>query len=185
MTIRAKELLLLFGLIGAIFIIMAATARGETLVNAPCGVGYCSNLYKVGDVIDLTATPDAPNTYFAGWTATNGVCVGAGHCKFTITAAMPYEINVNSVFEEYDMENLWVNVYGLAGGRVVSTPAGIDCVTGNLCRASFRRGTYVVLKATPPTGKTKNWVSFTGCSATALTCTVSMSNARVGNVLFK
>lgn len=61
------------------------------------------------------------------------------------------------------------------GGKVTSSPAGIDC--GTMCSASYAENTSVTLTAAPDASS-----SFTGwsgdCSGAQLTCTVPMSMAR-------
>ena len=68
-----------------------------------------------------------------------------------------------------------LNVTLSGGGKVTSSPAGIDC--GSTCSASFDAGTQVTLTASPASGQV-----FTGwsgdCSGSAASCTVAMSQAR-------
>jgi hypothetical protein len=63
-------------------------------------------------------------------------------------------------------------------GRVTSSPAGIDCSGTDPCRKSYTDGTKVTLTAQP--GPNTAFAGFTGggCSGTATTCTVTMSQAR-------
>ena len=65
-----------------------------------------------------------------------------------------------------------LSVSRLGAGRVVSTPAGIDC--GSTCAASFAQGTVVTLSTTPDAGQV-----FTGwsgaCTGTA-DCTLTLDN---------
>src|SRR5437660_8296945 len=66
---------------------------------------------------------------------------------------------------------LGVSVAGSQGGKVTSSPAGLDC--GATCSASFNSGTPVTLTASPASG----W-SFQGwggaCSGTG-TCSLTMT----------
>jgi hypothetical protein len=52
------------------------------------------------------------------------------------------------VYQRKDNPALSVLTTGSGGGRVISTPSGIDCSTG-FCSATFPRGTAVNLDATP------------------------------------
>ena len=62
-----------------------------------------------------------------------------------------------------------------AGGKVTSSPAGIDC--GTACSGSFVQGTSVTLTATAESGSRFDGWTGEGCSGTG-TCVVPMSMAR-------
>ncbi len=65
----------------------------------------------------------------------------------------------------------------VGAGKIVSTPAGIDC--GNRCRASFSAGANVTLKATAFPGYVfKSWSGSGSNCGTAAQCTVKMSAAK-------
>jgi uncharacterized repeat protein (TIGR03803 family) len=69
---------------------------------------------------------------------------------------------------------LSVSVNGNPGGRVTSSPAGIEC--GATCGASFSTGTQVTLTATPATGwGLLGWGS--ACSGIAPSCTVKLNGS--------
>jgi PKD repeat protein len=76
---------------------------------------------------------------------------------------------------------LAVSVTG--AGKLVSTPAGIDCSSGE-CKANFDTGTVVTLTATP--GAKNRLGSWGGACAgtTGLTCNVTMDQARSASVAF-
>jgi endoglucanase len=64
---------------------------------------------------------------------------------------------------------------GTGTGTVLSSPAGINC--GTTCTANFAAGASVTLTATAAAGSTfSGWSG--GCTGTAATCTVSMTQAR-------
>ena len=64
-------------------------------------------------------------------------------------------------------------VYQSGSGRVISSPAGIDC-TASVCFASFNRGSTVTLTASPASGYAfSRWAG--SCGGTTDTCAVSMS----------
>lgn len=66
-------------------------------------------------------------------------------------------------------------------GRVVSTPAGIDCTAQ--CNAPFGETANVTLTATPAAGQVfSGWGG--DCAGTAATCTVTMSRARTVSAAF-
>ncbi len=65
---------------------------------------------------------------------------------------------------------------GAAGGRVTSTPAGIDC--GTSCSASFAAGSQVTLSVTVNPGYVFAGWSGGGCSGTGPTCVVRMNSAQ-------
>ena len=74
-----------------------------------------------------------------------------------------------------------MNVSVAGAGKVVSSPAAIDC--GSACSASFSAGQNVSLTAVPSAG-----AAFTGwggaCAGSAPTCTVAMSAARSVSAAF-
>src|SRR5437660_6880204 len=75
---------------------------------------------------------------------------------------------------------LGVSVTGGTGGKVTSSPAGIDC--GATCSAGFNSGTPVTLTATPASG----WL-FQGwggaCSGTG-TCSLTMDASKSATASF-
>jgi hypothetical protein len=76
---------------------------------------------------------------------------------------------------------LTVNVTGY--GSVSSLPAGIDC--DSTCRADFSDGSTVVLTASPAIGYVfSSWSGACGGSGAALTCTLSMTEARTVSATF-
>jgi hypothetical protein len=66
------------------------------------------------------------------------------------------------------------------GGRVLSAPAGLDCVGS--CNAYFTLGQAVVLTAEPPPNTVTTWSG--SCSSTGLSATVVMNAALQCNVTF-
>lgn len=57
-----------------------------TVTSTPFGIDCgtdCTEVYAAGEVVTLTATPDAGGA-FAGW---SGACVGTGPCQLTMNAA--------------------------------------------------------------------------------------------------
>jgi CSLREA domain-containing protein len=92
----------------------------------------CFAIFLDGDVVTLTAAPDAASTFF-GW---SGDC-DADPCVLQMTE----ERAVTATFQPF--RELTVELAGSGGGAVTSEPAGIDC--GSSCSAEFEHGTLVAL----------------------------------------
>lgn len=74
-----------------------------------------------------------------------------------------------------------LDVTVIGSGAVSSLPAGLDC--SDACAAPFVTGSTVTLTATPAAGQ--QLASWSGaCSGTALTCTVTMTQARSATATF-
>src|SRR5207253_1584706 len=101
---------------------------------------------------------------FQGW---GGACSGTGTCSLTMDASKSATASFTRI-----TYTLGVSVTGGTGGKVTSSPAGIDC--GATCSASFNSGTPVTLTATPISG----WM-FQGwggaCSGTG-SCSLTMTS---------
>ena len=96
------------------------------VTSSPSGIdcgATCSEVFFSGTQITLTATADASST-FAGW---SGACTGTD-CRITLDA----DDIVTATFALKTFE-LDVATTGSGGGRVTSSPAGIDC--GSTCTA--------------------------------------------------
>lgn len=133
----------------------------------------CSTQYPVGQKVTLTNTPNA-GYYFAGWIS--DVCSGTGRCIFTMPAT---DVHVEAINAPLPAEEMTLYAYGKAGGRVISSPAGMDCTVPNKCIAKFPRNTKVTLTSDAP----HKWRGF-GCAVTTSTCIVTMSKSKAGNVQF-
>jgi hypothetical protein len=137
----------------------------STPIGINCGAD-CSEAYNDNTQVTLTATP-AAGSVFDGWT---GVCAGTGTCIVSMSQAR----SVTATFSVGTYYSLAVNLAGLGGGMVTSTPAGIDC--GADCSEIFLQNTSVTLTATPATGQVfSGWSG--ACTGTG-TCTVTMTQAR-------
>lgn len=72
---------------------------------------------------------------------------------------------------------------GAAGGRITSSPAGIDC--GSACSSDFNTNDVVTLTAPPVTGGLATFVEWTGaCSGSTPTCNVTMDSAKAVGARF-
>ena len=150
--------------------------------------GKCSQEYKTGNTVTLTATPTGAGVT-ATWTAgCTGVAEGTHSCEVT----MDVPRTANAVFAQ-PATSFALKISGGAGGsgRVTSSPAGISCAitsgaagaTG--CTANFATGATVTLTATASTGNyLKAWAGG-GCDAAGTgkggasgTCAVKMSAAQ-------
>ena len=129
-----------------------------------CGAA-CSGSYDAGTTVILTATPDTSAT-FSGW---GGGCSGTGTCTVTLDAAKT--VAATFVVNTYVLS---VPKSGTGTGRVISTPAGIDC--GSTCSTSYDSGTVVTLSAAPASDST--FTGWSGACSGAGACTTTMSAAR-------
>lgn len=74
-----------------------------------------------------------------------------------------------------DTHPLTVQITGSTPGRIISNPGGINC--GASCEYGFADGSTVTLQATDP--QNADFAGWSGaCSGSALTCTVSVTQAR-------
>jgi hypothetical protein len=71
---------------------------------------------------------------------------------------------------------LTVYAVGLGSGTVVSSPAVINCTSGNGCTANFPLGTTVTLTATPATGSTFGGWSSNCIPITGNSCSITLNN---------
>ncbi|MFL5311333.1 MAG: InlB B-repeat-containing protein [Myxococcales bacterium] len=124
--------------------------------------GDCNFTPAAGTRANLQAIAD-PGGAFAGW---SGACTGTNACQVTVNG----EMSVTATFTRpAGTSRLTVVVEGQ--GRVVSSPAGIDC-TSTSCSALFADGTNVSLSATSaPGAKFAGWG--VGCSGPGA-CSVSV-----------
>ncbi|MBL8522734.1 MAG: PQQ-binding-like beta-propeller repeat protein, partial [Betaproteobacteria bacterium] len=125
-------------------VIKTGNGGGRVVSNPPaidCGAVCSSEFVGTAAVPGLTATPDADSLLSSNTTSclpltqkTIADCIQAGASSVTVTY----------VFTRGDFS---IVIDGLNGGRIVSTPPGIDCISQ--CSARFPAGTQVTLKAMP------------------------------------
>jgi uncharacterized repeat protein (TIGR02543 family) len=155
--------------------VTAAFAPGFTLTVSTAGAGAgrvtsapaaidcgatCTASFTTGTSVTLTANP-ALGSIFEGWSG--GDCTGTGSCTVTLTGPTVVTARFASTF------TLSVSIWGLDGGTVTSSPAGINC--GATCSAVYVSGTVVTLTATPAAG-----FVFTGWGGgCASACTVTLT----------
>jgi hypothetical protein len=138
-----------------------------------CTGSTCSGNFAANTLVTLTATPGA-NQSFTGW---SGACTGASTCDVLMTQIRLVTANFSPVVGTSFMLNTSVS----GGGKLTSSPAGIDC--GAACSASFSSSTAVILTAAPNAGQ-----QFSGwggaCAGTQTTCTLQMTQARTVQAAF-
>ncbi|MDQ3678160.1 MAG: hypothetical protein M3401_15420 [Actinomycetota bacterium] len=147
-----------------------------TVVSYPAGISCgadkeCRATFKRSGELQLTAAA-ARGHRFAGW---SGDCDGVRPC---VVKGDERAVAAGARFvADGDARSLTVLTRGVGAGRVVSSTSGIDC--GELCTASFRRGTRVVLTAIPQRGSSfPGWTDPACAPATGDTCTITLKSTR-------
>ncbi len=141
-----------------------------------------TNWLKATLAADKSSVSIQPNTTtLAAGTYTATVTVSSSRASIA-----PKTINVTYTLSPKP-QHLTVTGAGLGTGRVVSTPAGIDCsMTGEgpigTCQADFPFGTVVSLAATP--NANSDFAGYTG-ACTGTTCQVTMDQARTVAAAFQ
>ena len=151
----------------------SGTGAGSVTGNGiDCGT-TCSVSLIEGSAVALTATA-AAGSMFAGW---SGACSGTGACTTTMSVDRSVTATFNLLAAQYTL-----NVAVSGSGTVSSSPKGINC--GKQCSKTYPTGTSVTLTAKPAKKHQLLGWSGGGCSGTALTCTVPMSNDQNVRALF-
>jgi uncharacterized delta-60 repeat protein len=149
-------------------LVVGKTGSGDgTVVSQPGGIqcgASCSAPFGSGTQVTLDATA-SPGSTFAGW---QGNCAGAGAC----TVRLGGDRLAVAVFESD--KTLIVARAGSGAGRVVSSPAGIDC--GTTCAHAFVHGSVATLSALPVRGS--RFAGWTGDCAGIGACTVGLTANR-------
>ncbi len=163
---------------------IAATIVGAgTVSSSPGGVvcsdGTCSGDFTHGTAVTLTAVP-ASGSVFVSWF---GDCTGTS-ATCTLTAAG--DMSATAYFG--DPWSLYVLLAGPGGGRVTSSPAGINCVSGGPaagCNTILSFNTSVVLTAVPNVdSRFAGWGGEGVKCGIAASCTVSIAAARLVTATF-
>ncbi len=128
----------------------------------------CETFARYGERVAIRATA-SPESVFAGWSG--DVCEGADpSCTFVLRG----DESIAATFTR-GVDNLVVARAGTGSGRVVSTPAGVDC--GGTCVGSFPRSTVVTLFAIADPGS--RFVGFSGdCEESDEECAVIVRGPR-------
>src|SRR5438132_13415675 len=104
----------------------------------------CQQSLDATTSVQLLAVPASTST-FSGW---QGACSGAGSC----TVSMSADVQVTATFTARTppppaMVAITVTPIGTGGGRVLSTPSGVDCPGS--CGMSVPAGSKVSVAAQP------------------------------------
>lgn len=118
-----------------------AGSGSGTVASSPAGINCssdCTENYPSGTVVTLIATAASGST-FAGWSGhadcvDGNVSVNANlNCTATFNVVAAYTLTASVIND--------VTTTGTASGRIVSSPAGIDC--GSDCMESYIAGKVV------------------------------------------
>ncbi|SJM94380.1 conserved hypothetical protein [Crenothrix polyspora] len=146
------------------------TGTGQgSVTSSPAGINCpstCTYAFLQGQSVTLTPVPDA-NSTFTSW---SGDCTGA-NCVPTMNTVK----SVSANFDAKISTTLTVAKNGTGTGKVVSTPAGIDC--GATCFASFGVGNSVTLTAMPDANALFDGWGGT-CPSNTTTCTLTINAAK-------
>ena len=159
--------------------VVRMTPPGTTCANVPGSGQLCTTTHRVGTLVLLDPMP-APDSVFMGWT---GACTGVGSC----TVAMENYQQVTANFR--GPQPLDVFVAGVEGGSGVvrMTPPDTTCANtpgmGQLCTASHRVGTVVLLDPTPAPDSV--FVGWTGACTGVGSCMVTMDNYQQATATFR
>lgn len=144
-----------------------------SVISTPAGIsctstsGPCAQEETGGSTVVLTASP-AGSTLFLGWT---GYCSGT-----TLTCSVPMT-QARTVAAAFGAVNQYqLSVSSGAGGKVTSSPAGIDC--GAACLAGFDAGSQVFLEAAPEAGYVFSGWGGSCASFGSGACTLTMNTNR-------
>ena len=145
-------------------------------MSSPAGIACgdtCEMLVEAGGVVTLTATADA-SSVFTGWSGATE-CTGTGPCELPIG----YGRSVTATFVRKSFD-VTVAKAGAGSGRVVSSPAGIDC--GPVCVANYVSGTALTLTAVP--SPDSSFIGWSGdCTGTG-SCQVTVDGSRAVTAAF-
>lgn len=155
---------------------LAGNGQGR-VTGSPAGIDCgtaCSVDLEVGERVTLAATPE-PGFLFAGWGG--GACEGTAP---TCEVELDEDVTVTATFVRPG-HGLTVTRSGNGGGRVTSSPAGIEC--GADCEGEYADGAAVTLTATPDAGSIFNGWSG-ACRGSGTTCQLTMDRSLTATATF-
>jgi hypothetical protein len=161
---------------GSFALSVSVTGTGK-IGSQPAGIDCgsdCGEAYPSGTMVTLTPTAAAGYSF----TAWGGDCANVkppGACTVTMSQAR----SVTGTFTA-NPELLTVTLPGKGSGTVSSKPTGIDCASASRapdCTETLPYGAMITLIATPAAGMRIAGWSGGGCTGTAATCTVTMTDA--------
>ncbi|MDP8909193.1 MAG: hypothetical protein M3N47_08790, partial [Chloroflexota bacterium] len=156
---------------------VTVTVRGKgKVVSHPAGIAcgadaQCQATFTRSRAVQLTAAA-ARGHRFAGW---SGDCDGAARCVISNDSR---RTTVGARFvADPEAVTLTVDMRGTGLGRVTSRPSGIDC--GELCIASFARGSVILTAVAQPGSTFAGWNDGRCQTTTRNSCTVTLNRSRV------
>jgi Divergent InlB B-repeat domain len=149
-----------------------------TVTSSPAGIGCgatCGASFTIGTAVTLTAAP-GPKTLKPSWAGCDSVDA-ENKCLVTMSAARTVTVTLES-----SEHQLTVKKAGTGGGKVTSSPAGIDC--GSTCSVNFSTGALVTLTGAAEAGSQP--VAWTGCDSidAESKCLVTMSAEKTVTATF-
>lgn len=150
-----------------------ANSGNGTITSNPIGID-CGNLciaqFAMGSVVRMTATA-ASGFVFSGWSGAAQACGNNVLCDITINNPVVASASFVPAAQQ-------VSINRIGSGRVLSTPAGIDC--GAMCSADFTIGSSITLHASDIQGSGFQFQSWSGdaavCGSNPM-CTLLVSRA--------
>ena len=139
-----------------------------------CPAVACTHDFENGKQVTLLPEPKTGHM-FDGWSEG---CMGKEAC--TVTLKSP--IRVKAVFTLIPLPPVALSVTVEGNGNVTSTPAGIDCPTGN-CAHDFTNGEMLVLTARANTGQVfSEWKG--DCTGMGTSCQLKMTSGMTVMAIF-
>jgi hypothetical protein len=147
-----------------------AGSGSGTITSSPAGINCssdCTENYPKGTVVTLTATP-ASGSIFTGWSGHADCADGSVTVNASLTCTATFNVNVVAAYTLTTTVINQVTATGTASGRIVSSPAGIDC--GSDCTESYIAGKVVTLTPMPAANsKFTGWTGDADCSDGSVT----------------
>lgn len=117
----------------------------------------------------------------------HGECPGTQRCVDDVCGGDPLDPDAGPVFLDADLigpYDLTVQLGGAPGAQVRSVAPGIDC--GPTCRATYERGTQVVLRAVLSNGSGLRFAGWRGaCAGIDVECRLTMDGPREVTAVFE
>ncbi len=150
-------------------VVMTGAENGR-LISIPAGINCptkCSALFPAGTFVKMIPQAGPPPAgYDMTWMDWVEPCPGEGTtCETTLTSNQTFHATFRLRPSSFGLQ---INIVG-SGGRVTSTPSGIDCVA--TCSALFAAG-LVTLSAGASVGYT--FVGWSGACTGSGSCTVNL-----------
>jgi len=159
-------------------VVVDGVAGSSGLVSSsPAGISCgsdCSETFANGSEVTLTAEA-ATDAVFTGW---SGSCFGQEPtCQLNMSMNHMVTAHFEPINHTYPLN---ITFTGSGAGHVVSTPAGIDCLSN--CSANFSSGELVSLVQTAAAGSI--FLGWGGACSGTSSCEVTMNTARTVSAAF-